>query len=180
MLPDLKLRHMGMFVWDIDKMSQFYQEVLGFLVTDKGFVRDHHVVFLSRDPKSHHQLVMETGRPPGSGPGYGLQQISFQVTALKDLRVMHDLVSARDDVSLIQTVDHGNSWSLYFRDPEVNRVEIYLDTPWHVEQPYLDQLDLSLSDEAIHQVTEQRLKDQPSRKPMHQWQQEMTARISLP
>ena len=179
MLPDLKLRHMGMFVWDIDKMSQFYQEVLGFLVTDKGFVRDHHVVFFSRDPKSHHQLVMETGRPPGSGPGYGLQQISFQVNDLKDLRLMHDLVSTRDDVTLIQTVDHGNSWSLYFRDPEVNRVEIYLDTPWHVEQPYLDMLDLTLSDEAIHQVTEQRLRGNPSRKPMQQWQHEMAERITL-
>jgi catechol 2,3-dioxygenase len=67
---------------------------------------------------------------------------------------------------------------LYFRDPEVNRVEIYLDTPWHVEQPYLDQLDLSLSDEAIHHITEQRLNDNPSRKPMQQWQHEMAERIT--
>ena len=180
MLPDLKLRHMGMFVWDIDKMSQFYQDVLGFCVTDKGFVRDHHVVFLSRDAKAHHQLVMETGRPPGSGTGYGLQQISFQVGSLNDLRQMHDLVSARDDVTLVQTVDHGNSWSMYFRDPEVNRIEIYLDTPWHVEQPYLDSLDLTLSDEGIHQVTEQRLKDNPSRKPMPEWQLERSARLKPP
>ena len=179
MRPDLKLRHMGMFVWDIDKMAQFYQDVLGFLVTDKGFVRDHHVVFFSRDAKSHHQLVMETGRPPGSGPGFGLQQISFQVNELQDLRYMHDLVCRRDDVSLIQTVDHGNSWSLYFRDPEVNRVEIYLDTPWHVDQPYLEALDLSQSDEDIHRVTEQRLRDNPSRRPMQDWQQDMAKRITL-
>lgn len=180
MLPDLKLRHMGMFVWDIEKMAQFYQDVLGFLVTDKGFVRDHHVVFFSRDPKSHHQLVMESGRPPGSGPGFGLQQISFQVNSLQDLRYMHDVVSARDDVTLIQTVDHGNSWSLYFRDPEVNRVEIYLDTPWHVDQPYLEPMDLSLSDEEIQQLTEQRLRDNPSRRPMQAWQEEMAKRITPP
>jgi catechol-2,3-dioxygenase len=177
MLPELKLRHMGMFVWDIKTMSSFYQEVLGFVVTDAGHVRDHDVVFLSRDPHSHHQLVMETGRPPGSGPGFGLQQISFQVSSLQDLRVMHHLVSARKDVTLIQTVDHGNSWSLYFRDPEVNRVEIYLDTPWHADQPYLEPLDLSLDDKSILQSTQARLGGKPGVMPMAQWQQEMAAKL---
>ena len=59
MRPELRLRHMGMYVWDITRMATFYQDVLGFVVTDTGFVRGHDVVFLSRDAHSHHQLVME-------------------------------------------------------------------------------------------------------------------------
>lgn len=168
---------MGMYVWDLDLMARFYQEVLGFVVTDKGFVRDHHVVFLSRDAKSHHQLVMETGRPPGRGPGYGLQQISFQVEALDDLRQMRALLTARGDVPRLQAVDHGNSWSLYFWDPEDNRIEVYLDTPWHVDQPYLEPLDLDADDEAIAAATRRHVQGKPGHKPMSQWQQEMARQI---
>jgi len=177
MLPELKLRHMGMYVWNLEMMSDFYQEVLGFLVTDKGFVRDHHVVFLSRDPRSHHQLVMETGRPPGSGAGFGLQQISFQVNALEDLRVMFRLVEGRTDVTAIKAVDHGNSWSLYFWDPEENRIEIYLDTPWHISQPYLEPLDLSLNDGEIHKITEGRVKEDSTAMTMQDWRKQMEARL---
>jgi catechol-2,3-dioxygenase len=177
MRPALRLRHMGMYVWDIERMAAFYQEVLGFLVTDKGFVRGHDVTFFSRDPKSHHQLVMESGRPPGRGPGYGLQQISFQVDSLDDLRAMRALVSQRRDVERMQAVDHGNSWSLYFWDPEDNRIEVYLDTPWHVDQPYLQTLDLEQSDAQIHATTEAHLQGQAGLKPLSQWQEEMAQLI---
>ena len=102
MTPKLSLRHMGMYVWDLALMSRFYQEVLGFVVTDQGAVRGHEVVFLSRDPHSHHQLVMETGRPPGRGSGYGLQQISFWVASLDDLRAMQQLVLAESERLLPQ------------------------------------------------------------------------------
>ena len=177
MRPDLRLRHMGMFVWNIEPMAAFYQEVLGFVITDKGFVRGHDVVFLSKDPTSHPQLVMETGRPPGRGSGYGLQQISFQVDQLNDLRVMRDLVAKRSDVERIQAVDHGNSWSLYFWDPEDNRIEIFLDTPWHVEQPYLEQLNLDLSDKDINIATAAHIQGKAGFKPMSQWQKEMAQQI---
>jgi catechol 2,3-dioxygenase len=177
MRPALRLRHMGMYVWDIERMAAFYQEVLGFVVTDKGFVRGHDVTFFSRDPQSHHQLVMESGRPPGRGPGYGLQQISFQVDSLDDLRAMRTLVSARIDVERIQAVDHGNSWSLYFWDPEDNRIEVYLDTPWHVDQPYLQPLDLEQSDEHIRATTAAHLQGKAGLKPMGQWQEEMARLI---
>ena len=171
--PPLRLRHMGMYVGDIERMAAFYQEVLGFIQTDKGFVRGHDVVFLSRDPKAHHQLVMETGRPPGRGPGHGLQQLAFQVDKLDDLRAMRALVGSRSDVERIQPVDHGNSWSLYFWDPEDNRVEIYLDTPWHVDQPFLQPLELELSDEQIHANTEAHIQGKAGLKPMSLWQEEM-------
>ena len=177
MRPKLHLRHMGMYVWEIERMADFYQEVLGFVVTDKGFVRGHDVVFLSRDARSHHQLVMETGRPPGRGSGYGLQQISFQVEQLDDLRAMRDLIARRKDVERIQAVDHGNSWSLYFWDPEDNRIEIYLDTPWHVDQPYLEPLDLDQSDEAVMAAAEALARSRPKFRSRAQWLAEMTARM---
>jgi catechol-2,3-dioxygenase len=177
MIPDLKLRHMGMFVRDVDAMSAFYRDVLGFAITDRGDVRSHHVVFLSRDARSHHQLVMESGRADAGGPGLGLQQISFQVERLDDLRAMHALVTARTDVTLVQTVDHGNAWSLYFRDPEGNRIEVYLDTPWHVAQPHVAALDLTQGDEAILRATEARVRTDPTMQTMAEWQRGFAARL---
>lgn len=177
--PNLKLRHVGIFVSDIEIMSSFYIDVLGFTQSDRGAVRGGQVVFLTRDPACHHQLVMETGRPIGHGQGLGVQQLSFGVEKLDDLRTMQQQVSQRADVQLIQTVDHGNSWSLYFRDPELNRIEIYLDTPWHTAQPYLEPLDLSMSDFEIHQATQEKLLKIGGLQSFDSWSMEMSKTIEL-
>lgn len=62
----------------------------------------------------------------------------------------------------IYAVDHGNAYSLYFRDPEENRIEIYLDTPWHVSQPHHEKLNLAQSDAEIMTATEARIRKDPS------------------
>lgn len=165
-IPQLRLSHMGMFVRDVDRMAAFYKEVLGFVETDRGPANGQYVVFLTRLPSAHHQLVLSSGRPDSSGETHGIQQISFMTESLEDLRRMHRIVVGRDDVSDISPRDHGNAWSLYFRDPEVNRIEVYIDTPWHIAQPHHVSLDLSLSDEEIHRRTEARVRADPTFKPM--------------
>ena len=47
--PAMQLRHVGMYVRDIDVMAAFYREVLGFVETDRGEIRGQWVVFLTRD-----------------------------------------------------------------------------------------------------------------------------------
>lgn len=169
-IPQLRLSHMGMFVRDLERMAQFYKDVLGFMETDRSPPREFQVIFLSRSPSAHHQLVLSSGRPESSGRTDGLQQLSFKVGALADLRTMQKIVSTRDDVSDIHSVDHGNSWSLYFRDPEENRIEIYLDTPWNVAQPHRVDLDLSMSDDEILRTTGERLGSDPTCQPREEWQ----------
>ena len=49
-------------------MGRFYQDVLGFTRTDKGSMPGPggallELVFLSRDPEEHHQIVFCSGRP---------------------------------------------------------------------------------------------------------------------
>ena len=74
-------------------------------------------------------------------------------------------------------VDHGNAWSLYFRDPESNRIEIYLDTPWHVAQPHRVELDLSLSDDKILRATEARVTQDETCVPMAEWQRGLEEKL---
>jgi catechol-2,3-dioxygenase len=176
--PDMRLAHFGMFVRDIERMTRFYKDVLGFIETDRGRARGFDVVFLTRDPGQHHQLVLSSGRSDESTATDGVQQLSFKVASLDDLRAMSRIVDGRDDVSDIQPVDHGNAWSFYFRDPEENRIELYLDTPWQCAQPHREALDLSLDDGEILRVTDERLRNDPSRKPAGDWAREIAARLA--
>lgn len=176
-LPAMRLAHMGMYVRDLERMAAFYKDVLGFVETDRGPAHGEHVVFLTRSPNAHHQLVLSSGRPDSSGRKHAIQQISFMVESLDDLRAMHAMVRVRDDVSDIAPRDHGNAWSLYFRDPEENRIELYLDSPWHVCQPRHVDLDLALTDAEIHRRTEERIRGEPTFMPMAAWREELAARL---
>ena len=70
----------------------------------------------------------------------------------------------------MREMNHGNALSIYFEDPEGNTVEVYLDTPFYIAQPHSDLLDLSLSDEAIMQLTETTCRADPTFMPLHEWQ----------
>jgi catechol 2,3-dioxygenase len=176
--PEIRFAHLGLFVRDLEKMANFYKDVLGFIETDRGGAHGQQVIFMTRDPGQHHQLVLSTGRSAQSTATDGVQQISFKVNSLDDLRAMSAIVDGRDDVSDIQPADHGNAWSFYFRDPEENRIELYLDTPWQCAQPHRDPLDLTLSDADILSVTDERLRDDPTRRPAEEWAAEIRARLT--
>lgn len=129
-------------------MERFYTEVFGLMVTDRGVgkVFNNQLVFLSGNPEQHHQLVLSTGR--GADAPSTVMQMSFMVDALDQLRTLRAAALAHGAQNLFG-LNHGNSWSVYFDDPEGNRVEIYVDTPFHTPQPCGEPLDLELSDEAI-------------------------------
>lgn len=149
-----RLAHMGIYVKDREKMQRFYTEVLGLMVTDQGMggVGGVHLTFMSANPANHHQVVLVTGRPDTEGFN-PINQISFLVDSLPDLREVHRRALALGATEM-RPVSHGNAWSIYFRDPEGNRVEAYLDTPFHVPQPHGEPLDLSKSDADILRETE--------------------------
>ena len=59
----LRFSHMGFYVRDIERMARFYKDVLCFTETDRGDLGAVKLVFLSRDPSEHHQVVLASGRP---------------------------------------------------------------------------------------------------------------------
>jgi catechol 2,3-dioxygenase len=146
------LAHLGIFVTDIALMERFYTDVFGLLVTDRGVgkVFRNQLVFLSGAPDQHHQLVLSSGKAPETPST--VMQLSFKVPSLDALRARRQQAQdhgAKDVICL----NHGNAWSVYFNDPEGNRIELYLDTPFHTPQPCGEPLDLDLSDDAILQET---------------------------
>jgi hypothetical protein len=150
--------------------------VLGFAVTDRGPLGAADLVFLSRDPREHHQIVLATGRPAELGFNV-VNQISFRCPDLAALRTFHDRIGREPAVTEIRPITHGNAWSVYCRDPEGNRLEIFVDAPWYTPQPVREPLDLTLSDGAIHQATETLCRARPGFMTREAWQAEIARRM---
>ncbi len=159
-VPHLQFSHLGIYVTDLDKMVDFYTRVLGFMITDQGKAAiGVDMVFMSRDPAEHHQIVLAPGKP-ADAPSQ-INQISFRLGSLAELRRMHEIVSEEKDATDVTPMSHGNSWSVYFKDPDGNRLELFVQTPWYIPAPRGMPLDLSMSDQEIFDTTAETVKALP-------------------
>jgi catechol-2,3-dioxygenase len=137
----MQFGHVALQVEDLDRMIEFYTEVVGLQVSDIGTGAGRQggprVGFLSWNPSAiHHQVaLLEWNRDP-SAPR-NVNHIAFEVATLDDLRALWSRV--RDDQragglepgsSRPTTAFMGDQWSIRFADPEGNGVEVYVPTPW--------------------------------------------------
>ena len=179
--PSLAFSHMGMYVQNLAVMEDFYSRVLGFTVTDRGELPTPHgtvnLVFLSRDPNEHHQIVLASGRPENL-PFNVINQISFRVPDLASLRHFHGALQG-ETVTDLSPVTHGNAISVYFRDPEGNRIEIFLDTPWYCAQPCREPVDLSKSDAEILKHAERVARSLPGFEPREKWSADLRRKMQV-
>ncbi len=178
--PGFSFSHFGMFVHDIAALEAFYTGLLDFTVTDRGQLpgpngpRD--LVFLSRDPDEHHQIVLISGRPRDLDFN-PINQISLKADSLDTLCRMYRTLKARG-AGEVKPITHGNAVSIYVPDPEGNRLELYFDLPWYVSQPMAVPVDLD--DEAtLLQRLEAHARDLPGYRPRAQWRAEMARRMGL-
>ena len=172
----LTLSHVGIFVTDLPTMLDFYTGFLGFAVSDRGATRDGgEIVFMTRDPREHHQFVLATGRPRDLGFS-PINQLSFRVDSLDTLRELHRGLN-NERATELGPVSHGNALSVYLHDPEKNRVELLIDTPWYVPQPCRIPVDLSLPDDELWASLEKSARALPGFKSRTEWMREVEKKI---
>jgi catechol 2,3-dioxygenase len=173
------LSHFGVFVENIDTMTDFYTSVFGLRLTDKGVGRNFKFTlhFLSGSPTQHHQLVLASGRAPGTPSS--VMQLSFKVQTLDELRKARERALARGATGL-RGMNHGNALSIYFNDPEANTIEVYMDTPWYVPQPHGDPLDLDRPDGEIWAETERICRADPGFMMAGEWAARFAREMSSP
>ena len=173
----LTLSHVGIFVTDMPRMIDFYTGFLGFAVSDRG--QGGHggeIVFLTRDPREHHPVVLATGKPADL-PFNIVNQLSFRVDSLDTLRELQRGIAAEQATEL-GPISHGNALSVYLRDPEGNRIELLVDTPWYVPQPCRLPVDFSLADDELWAALEKQARAMPGFKPRSVWAAEIEAKIA--
>lgn len=166
--PNAQFRHLGIYVRDIDVMLAFYQRVLGLVITDSGLTQaGGRIIFLSRSPTEHHQIVLVEGRTDAMGAGL-INQMSFKLDSLSDLRRFHEIIKV-EGVRVDRAMNHGNAWSIYCFDPEGNRIELYAKSSWYIAQPCAEPLDLDEPEEAILAQTEELVRADPTFVPLEEW-----------
>ena len=168
--------HFGLFVTDVEKIAGYYRDTLDFIETDRGQVGERTIIFLSRDAREHHQLAFVSGRPKGLGEAV-VNQISFRLPSLAALKRYVARAMKNGSTDLV-TINHGIAWAAYFRDPDGNRIELFVDSPWYVAQPCREPLDLHLPDAEIITATEAWCRAQRDFRPAVDFQAEFAVRLA--
>lgn len=168
----MKLRwsHAVIYVRDLEAMIAFYRDVLGFQVSDRGPLDPGgglEIVFLSQVGSDHHQIAFLPVR--GDGPSTTLDHMAFRVDELADVKAMAERLRTDGRASDIAPVTHGNAWSVYFKDPEGNGLEVFCDSPFHVRQPQVAPWDLATSEDELRRQTEERFGAEPDFKSMDEF-----------
>jgi catechol 2,3-dioxygenase len=125
MIQARKLGHVVLKVRDAAKSKDFYVRTLGLKVAHENYERG--AVFLSFG-KEHHDLALfqlATGEPPDEKQP-GLHHMAWQLGSFDELREAYKELKAIG-VQVESTVEHNVTRSIYFPDPDGNRVELYCD-----------------------------------------------------
>jgi catechol 2,3-dioxygenase-like lactoylglutathione lyase family enzyme len=153
-MPQIKgLSHVVLYVNDLDKMVDFYTNVLGLV---KYRVNERRMVFLTSDPaKEDHELALTTGR---EGQAKLIAHIAWKVGTPAEVKEFYDRFKAQG-IPIDHCVSHaytemGNTVSCYFLDPEGNRIEVYALVPERDDARVNRPLDLDKSvDEIVAQAS---------------------------
>lgn len=119
------LGHVVLKVRDREKAERFYNGVLGMPIVAR--FEPMRMTFFSLG--NHHDFAVAAVGDDAPGPvrdGVGLAHVAFKIG--DDVETLRS-AKAELEAAGVSTVaaDHGVSKSLYFSDPDGNRVELYVD-----------------------------------------------------
>lgn len=117
------LGHISIQTSNIDSLASFYKDCLQMEVQEKAVTEDETRYLLS-NTDSHHQFVLLDKEEAGGGAKPVLVQIAFQAPNHASLVQHYRHIKSKVPVEL---KDNQISWSVYFKGPDGNQIEIYWD-----------------------------------------------------
>jgi len=131
-MPDFtikRLNHLVLWVRDAQRSLSFYRDVLGFSIVE---MPSPQAVFLrANGSDNHHDLglfgIGPDAPPPTQGRQVGMYHAAWELESIQDLAHARDAL--QESGALVGESDHGNSLSLYARDPDGNELEVFWMVP---------------------------------------------------
>lgn len=124
-----RLNHAVLYVRDATRALEFYRDTLGFEVVEAMGERAYFLRANGSD--NHHDLglfgIGEQAPSPGRGDRVGLYHLAWEVETLLDLARARGALGEAG--ALTGQSDHGNSLSLYAKDPDGNEFEVFWMVP---------------------------------------------------
>lgn len=124
-----RLNHLVLWVRDAQVSLSFYRDVLGFSIVE---MPSPQAVFLrANGSDNHHDLglfgIGPDAPPPSQGRQVGMYHAAWEVASIQDLAKARQALQHAG--SLAGESDHGNSLSLYAKDPDGVEIEVFWMLP---------------------------------------------------
>jgi catechol 2,3-dioxygenase len=135
-----RIGHVALRASDEERSRAFYRDVLGFTVSEQD--PDHGGTFMTLGENFHTIDVFPTpdvdkAQKPVMGQ-VGLFHIAFEVAEYGDLKGAYAGL-IEHGVKISHCTDHVSQRSIYFNDPDGNRLEIYYEVPDALKRYSVDQ-----------------------------------------
>jgi catechol 2,3-dioxygenase-like lactoylglutathione lyase family enzyme len=169
----MKLRwsHAVLYVRDLEAVIAFYRDVLGFQVSDRGPLDPNkpglELAFLSQVGTDHHQIAFVPVR--GEDASTNLDHMAFRVESLGEVQAVAERVRADGRATNVHFINHGNAWSVYFKDPEGNGLEVFCDSPFGVRQPQAKPWDVKSNEAELRRQTVEQFRNEPGFVPIDEF-----------
>ncbi len=118
-----RLAHYVLRVRNVEESIAWYQTV----VSTEIVHRATKLAFLTFDEENHRIALIETSVASNAPPGApGLDHVAYTFETLGDLLASYKRLKAKS-ILPVWTINHGPSTSMYYQDPDGNRVELRID-----------------------------------------------------
>ena len=134
MIPVRRLNHAVLFVSNLDRSVDFYQQLFGFEVVAK----QRPMAFLrAQGSDNHHDLGLlalgaRASRPPSGSTG--LYHLAWELGGIQELAAARDIL--RSAGAYVGESNHGATKSVYGVDPDGNEFELMVLLPREHWGPY--------------------------------------------
>jgi len=121
--PPAKFAHVVLRTKRLGELASWYETVLG----ARAVFRNDSIAFLTYDDEHHRiALVQNPGFADPPENAVGLEHFAYTFASLGELLQTYKRLSAKG-IRPFWCVNHGPTTSLYYKDPDGNRVELQID-----------------------------------------------------
>ena len=118
-----KFAHFVLRTGQVDRMAEWYKTVLAARIV----FRDERLCFLSYDDEHHRlALIQVSGLEPRDPNATGTDHVAYSYRELGELLANYRRLKAAG-ILPHWPINHGVTTSMYYRDPDNNRVELQID-----------------------------------------------------